>query len=176
MSSGKANQGTQPLGLCRVLRKVPEAIESFQDRAVTLLKDRHHAVMLSGVTLMLEICHIEPALIPVYREQVPTLCRILRGMMTSGFLAEYDVGGITNPFLQVKASGSFPQPLCALQKVIPLYREEPIWPEQCHSPEKGDRICFLVSDSLFHHGFALWRTVYFLEVFSQCPLAALISM
>lgn len=58
--------------------------------------------MLSGVTLMLEICSIEPALIPIYREQVPTLCRILRSMMTSGFLAEYDVGGITNPFLQVK--------------------------------------------------------------------------
>ncbi len=87
---------------CRVLRKVPEAIESFQERAVILLKDRHQAVQLSGVTLMLEICNIEPALIPVYREQVPSLCRILRGLMTSGFLAEYDVGGITNPFLQVK--------------------------------------------------------------------------
>lgn len=81
---------------------MPEAIESFQERAVTLLRDRHHAVMLAGVTLMLEICNIEPTLIPVYQEQVPALCKMLRSMMTSGFLAEYDVGGITNPFLQVK--------------------------------------------------------------------------
>jgi AP-1 complex subunit gamma-1 len=85
-----------------VLRKVPEAIESFQDRAVTLLKDRHHAVMLGGVTLMLEICSIEPALISVYQAQVPTLCKMLRSMLTGGFLPDYDVGGITNPFLQVK--------------------------------------------------------------------------
>ena len=87
---------------------MPEAIESFQERAVNLLRDRHHAVMLSGVTLMLEICNIEPALIPVYREQVPRLCKMLHDMMTGGFMAEYDVGGITNPFLQVKVSKTIP--------------------------------------------------------------------
>lgn len=104
-------KSTVPLTPCRVLRKVPEAIESFQDRAVTLLKDRHHAVMLGGVTLMLEMCAIDPALIPVYQPQVPVLCKMLRSMLTSGFLPEYDVGGITNPFLQVKVPPPpFPSP------------------------------------------------------------------
>ena len=81
---------------------MPEAIEGFQERAAALLKDRHHGVLLTGVTLMLELCSIEPALIPVYQEQVPLLCKILRSLLMSGFMPEHDVGGITDPFLQVK--------------------------------------------------------------------------
>lgn len=89
---------------CRVVRKVPDVLESFQGRAHALLKDRHHSVMLTGVTLILEMCNIEPALIPVFREEVPLLVKILRSLLTSPFLPEYDCSGITDPFLQVKAS------------------------------------------------------------------------
>ncbi|DBA97265.1 TPA: hypothetical protein ACH3X1_015011 [Trebouxia sp. C0004] len=86
----------------RVLRKVPEAIETFADKAAGLLTDRHHGVLLSGTTLMLEICEIEPKTIEQYRRQVPMLCKILRSLLMSGFAPEHDVGGITDPFLQVK--------------------------------------------------------------------------
>jgi hypothetical protein len=34
--------------------------------------------------------------------QVPQLCKILRSLLMSGFAPEHDVGGITDPFLQVK--------------------------------------------------------------------------
>lgn len=85
-----------------MLRKVPEAIEGFQERAAALLRDRHHGVLLAGVTLLLELCSIQPALIPVYQELVPQLCKILRSLLMSGFMPEHDVGGITDPFLQVK--------------------------------------------------------------------------
>lgn len=67
-----------------------------------LLKDRHHSVMLTGVTLILELCSMEPNLIPVFREEVPLLVKILRNLLISPFLPEYDCNGITNPFLQVK--------------------------------------------------------------------------
>lgn len=86
----------------RVLRKVPEAIETFADKAAGLLTDRHHGVLLSGTTLMLEICEIEPNTIEQYRRHVPMLCKILRSLLMSGFAPEHDVGGITDPFLQVK--------------------------------------------------------------------------
>lgn len=33
---------------CRVLRKIPDMIESFVDKAADLLNDRNHAVLLSG--------------------------------------------------------------------------------------------------------------------------------
>ena len=79
-------------------------MEGFQERAHGLLKDRHHSVMLTGVTLMLEMCSIQPALIPFFREEVPLLVKILRTLLTSPFVPEYDAGGVTNPFLQVKVS------------------------------------------------------------------------
>ena len=34
--------------------------------------------------------------------QVPALCKVQRGLLLSGFAPEHDVGGITDPFLQVK--------------------------------------------------------------------------
>ena len=54
---------------CRVLRKVPDAVESFAERAPTLLADRHHGVLLAGMVLLLELCQLDPSLIPTYRKQ-----------------------------------------------------------------------------------------------------------
>jgi hypothetical protein len=36
-----------------VLKKNPELVEEFLDKAVELLHDKNHGVLLSGVTLML---------------------------------------------------------------------------------------------------------------------------
>ena len=92
------------LVLHRVIRKVPDAIESFQEPAAKLLTDRHHGVLLTGVALMMEICAVEPAAIEAYRRHVPQLCNIMRSLLMSGFAPEHDVSGITDPFLQVKVS------------------------------------------------------------------------
>ena len=90
----------------RVIRKVPDAIESFQDVAAKLLLDRHHGVLLTGVALMMEICAVDPAAVEAYRKHVPQLCNIMRSLLMSGFAPEHDVSGITDPFLQVKVSCS----------------------------------------------------------------------
>ena len=89
---------------CRVIRKVPDAIESFQDVAAKLLMDRHHGVLLTGVALMMEICEVDPATVEAYRKHVPQLCNIIRSLLMSGFAPEHDVSGTTDPFLQVKVS------------------------------------------------------------------------
>lgn len=102
------------LPLRRVLRKVPEAIESFTDRAASLLNDRHHGVLLAGVTLMLEICDLSPDTVAAYRKHVPLLCKILRSLLMSGFAPEHDVGGITDPFLQVKVRHQDCQAACRI--------------------------------------------------------------
>ncbi|BDA45799.1 AP-1 complex subunit gamma-1 [Coccomyxa sp. Obi] len=86
----------------RVIRKVPESVEAFQDAAAKLLADRHHGVLLTGVTLMLEVCAVEPAAIEAYRRHVPSLCKVLRSLLMSGFAPEHDVSGITDPFLQIQ--------------------------------------------------------------------------
>ena len=48
----------------RVIRKVPDAVEGFQEAAAKLLSDRHHGVLLGGVSLMLEMCEVPARLHP----------------------------------------------------------------------------------------------------------------
>lgn len=60
---------------------------------------------------MLEICEIDPNTIEQYRQHVPMLCKILRSLLMSGFAPEHDVGGITDPFLQVKVIAARPATL-----------------------------------------------------------------
>lgn len=87
----------------RILKKVPELLESFIDLAADMLVDRSQSVLLAGVTLMHDICLSNNAAIAVLRDQVPALCRILRALQTGGGLSsEYDIGGVNNPFLQVR--------------------------------------------------------------------------
>ena len=57
----------------RVVRKVPDVIESFRELAPPLLNDRHHGVLLSGVTLALQICELEPSAVVEYRMHVSAL-------------------------------------------------------------------------------------------------------
>ena len=81
---------------------MPEVLEEFVERAPQLMQDRHHGVLLGGATLLLEICDVDPAQLDTLRVHVPLLCKILRSLLLSGFAPEHDVGGITDPFLQVK--------------------------------------------------------------------------
>jgi AP-1 complex subunit gamma-1 len=86
----------------RILRKVPDMLESFIDLAAAMLLDRNQSVLLTGVTLMQDVCHTSTAAVAVLRDQVPQLCRILRALQAGGVSSEYTVGGVNNPFLQVQ--------------------------------------------------------------------------
>lgn len=90
------------LHLCRVLRKVPDMLESFADKVPELLLDRNHGVLLAALALMLDMCEMEPAVVDLLRPHVPAVCRILRNLLVTSYSPEYDVGGVTDPFLQVK--------------------------------------------------------------------------
>ncbi|ORY88257.1 putative gamma-adaptin [Leucosporidium creatinivorum] len=88
------------LAALRCLYKVPELVDHFEGRAMGLLGDRNHGVLLTGVTLVTEMCRLvggEP-----FRQAVPILVRHLKALVTTGYSPEHDVSGITDPFLQVK--------------------------------------------------------------------------
>lgn len=51
----------------RLVRKVSYLTENFLERALNLLNERHHGVLLTGVTLLQEICAVDPLHIPVVR-------------------------------------------------------------------------------------------------------------
>ncbi|KAJ3538050.1 hypothetical protein NM688_g6576 [Phlebia brevispora] len=86
----------------RVIKKVPELADHFVSKAKNLLTDRNHGVLLSAITLVTEMCQIDPGCLEEFRNAVPLLVRHLKALVTTGYSPEHDVSGITDPFLQVK--------------------------------------------------------------------------
>ncbi|KAI0352387.1 Adaptor protein complex AP-1 gamma subunit [Trametes cingulata] len=86
----------------RVVRKVPDLADHFVAKAKNLLADRNHGVLLTAITLVTELCQIDPACLEEFRNAVPLLVRHLKSLVTTGYSPEHDVSGITDPFLQVK--------------------------------------------------------------------------
>jgi AP-1 complex subunit gamma-1 len=92
-----------PLCAVRVIRKVPELAEGFFAAAPALLRDRHHGVLLAGVTFARELCRVSPDAIPLLRHEVDTLVKVLKSLAAAAPASEHDVGGVNDPFLQVGA-------------------------------------------------------------------------
>jgi len=86
----------------RILRKCPELVDTYVDRVGTLLGSRNHAVLLTSLKLMREMCLIEPAMIEQLRRHTSTLIAALKNLVLSGYAPEHDVHGIVDPFLQVE--------------------------------------------------------------------------
>ncbi|KAL1297160.1 hypothetical protein AAFC00_004736 [Neodothiora populina] len=92
----------------RICRKVPDLQEHFIEKAKMLLADRNHAVLLTGLTLVISLCEAdeeeggEEGIVDTFRPLVPALVKILKTLSSSGYAPEHDVTGITDPFLQVK--------------------------------------------------------------------------
>jgi len=104
------------LAMSRCLTKCPEMIEDFVERVVTLLKDKSHGVLITVVQLMTQIILIDgetfeeegyddinetPCRVAFLR-LVPVLVKLLRNLLSMGYSPEHDVGGVSDPFLQVQ--------------------------------------------------------------------------
>lgn len=86
-----------------MISKVPELAEQFNNRIVTLVSDKNHALIMGGVSLAHQICLADASLILQLKEQlVPVLIRQLQSIIAGGMMIEYDVNGICDPFLQVR--------------------------------------------------------------------------
>ncbi|KAG8812215.1 clathrin associated protein complex large subunit, partial [Serendipita sp. 399] len=86
----------------RVVRKVPDLHDHFIEKTKSLLNDRNHGVLLSGITLAIEMCQLAEECLGEFRPLLSLLVRHLKSLVTTGYSPEHDVSGITDPFLQVK--------------------------------------------------------------------------
>ncbi|KAG4306588.1 hypothetical protein PORY_000576 [Pneumocystis oryctolagi] len=86
----------------KIIRKVPDLQENFIERSKSLLNDKNHGVLLSVLTLIIDMCIHNPDIIKCYRPLAPHIVRSLKSLISSGFSLEHDVSGIADPFLQVK--------------------------------------------------------------------------
>jgi len=106
MMSGTNAYVKKKAALCamRIIRKVDEIEDKFNRCIGPMLEDRNHGVLISGCCLLTALLDLNPDYVRDFRKYIHTLVRALRNMVTSGYAnaAEYDIGGITDPFLQAK--------------------------------------------------------------------------
>ncbi|KAI1730783.1 AP-1 complex subunit gamma-1 [Ditylenchus destructor] len=86
----------------RIVRKVPDLIEMFISSTRSLLNEKHHGVLMGGITLVSEMCDLSADVRAHFKRMVPNLVRILKNLLMTGYSPEHDVSGISDPFLQVK--------------------------------------------------------------------------
>ncbi|KAH9039323.1 Adaptor protein complex AP-1 gamma subunit [Lactarius pseudohatsudake] len=86
----------------RVIKKVPDLSDHFTSKAKNLLADRNHGVLLTAITLVIDMVQADPGCLEEFRNAVPLLVRHLKSLVTTGYSPEHDVSGITDPFLQIK--------------------------------------------------------------------------
>jgi len=74
----------------------------------------HVGVLLTAVSLMIEMCEKSTDMLSHFRRMVPQLVRILKNLIMAGYSPEHDVSGVSDPFLQVMS------PLCVI--TVTVYR------------------------------------------------------
>mmetsp|Transcript_35871 Transcript_35871/g.76585 ORF Transcript_35871/g.76585 Transcript_35871/m.76585 type:complete len:1004 (+) Transcript_35871:193-3204(+) len=103
------------LAMARCLTKCSDMVEDFVDRVVGLLNDRSHGVLITVVQLMTRVLVMDgrgedadedndeesPCRVAFLR-LVPSLVKLLRNLLSMGYSPDHDVGGISDPFLQVQ--------------------------------------------------------------------------
>lgn len=51
----------------KIIQKVPDLSDQYVDKAKNMLTEKNHAVLLTGLTLMAELCKLNPNVVRDYR-------------------------------------------------------------------------------------------------------------
>ncbi|KAI3467496.1 hypothetical protein Pfo_024159 [Paulownia fortunei] len=87
----------------RIIKKVPDLAENFINSAAALLKEKHHGVLLTGVQLCTDMCKVSTEALEYFRKKcIDGLVKVLKDIANSPYAPEYDISGITDPFLHIR--------------------------------------------------------------------------
>ncbi|XP_039006909.1 AP-1 complex subunit gamma-2-like isoform X2 [Hibiscus syriacus] len=101
--NGRLISGFAALCSIRIIKKVPDLAENFINTSASLLREKHHGVLITGVQLCTDLCKVSSEALEYFREKcTESLVKTLRDMANSPYAPEYDVAGITDPFLHIR--------------------------------------------------------------------------
>ncbi|XP_047322411.1 AP-1 complex subunit gamma-2-like [Impatiens glandulifera] len=87
----------------RIIRKVPELAENFVNTAASLLKEKHHGSLITGIQLCIDLCTARAEALEYFRKMcIDVVVRTLKDVVNSRYGPEYDISGIADPFLQIR--------------------------------------------------------------------------
>jgi len=91
------------LAAIRIVRKCPDLCENYISKVRGYYKtEKNHGVLLAASSLVLEICKLRPKYIKEFYPIISFCCRVLKALVGAGFVPEYDINGVCDPFLQVR--------------------------------------------------------------------------
>ncbi len=90
------------LALVKIIKQCPELVETVAPKLKVIFEDRNHGVLLSGLTLVNTVFKMEPSYIKKNIKYVAFLIKELKILSTTNYSPEYDINGVTDPFLQTK--------------------------------------------------------------------------
>ena len=85
-----------------IIKNCPEMIDSYIDKIPLLLEDRTHSVCLSGIYLVLEMINKRNSIIEKIKKYHSMFVKYEKSLLSVSYSPEFDVNGITDPFLQAK--------------------------------------------------------------------------
>ena len=85
-----------------IIKNCPEMIDSYIDKIPLLFEDRTHSVCLSGIYLVLEMINIRPNIIEKIKKYHSMFVKYEKSLLSVSYSPEFDVNGISDPFLQAK--------------------------------------------------------------------------
>ncbi|XP_076928162.1 AP-1 complex subunit gamma-2-like isoform X2 [Bidens hawaiensis] len=87
----------------RIIKKVPDLAENFVNPVASLLKEKHHGVLLTVIQLCAELCTVSEEALEYFRKKCTEgLVKVLKDAVNSPYAPEYDISGIADPFLQIR--------------------------------------------------------------------------
>lgn len=86
----------------RIAKKCPDLVEDLANEIPKLIEDRSHVVVMNGVNLLLESMKSWPSIKTKFFQFNSLIVKAMRNLIHSVHSPEHSIGGITDPFLQVR--------------------------------------------------------------------------
>ena len=83
------------------MKKLPDHLPDIIEKINSLMEDKNHSVLVATIGLMEEIINFDATQKDKLKKYVTPMVKILQGLGTQ-FDKDYEIGGVVDPFLQMK--------------------------------------------------------------------------